>query len=76
MLSLVFFKVQVSRNRETSLQSINYPLVILRKREGRERGKEGESGGREVRREREKERERENEVHIPKSSTQNTFVYV
>ena len=40
VLSLIFFKIQISRNGESSLQSINYPLVILRGEGGRER--EGE----------------------------------
>ena len=48
VLSLIFIKIQVSRNGESSLQSINYPLVILRREGGerkREREREGGGGG-------------------------------
>ena len=38
VLSLIFVKIQVSRNGESSLQSINYPLVVLGREGGREEG--------------------------------------
>jgi hypothetical protein len=40
VFSLIFFKIQVSRNGKSSLQSINYPLVVLRRERERKRERE------------------------------------